>query len=378
MPSRARQHPGTGLAVYHATCWVLALIAVIEVVGIGAALALRLSHQPEPEIIERIVTVTAPAPSAVVPPPAPTPAIQTTSLKARTPDEILAALPEPKLEPLKLEPIAPKAPGSRPDFFEDGDRGLPPIENPAVEKLVRDGRDLLVAGDNIRAMLKLREALDIEPGNAQAEYFLGNVFEHLGQYDEAGDLYEKVYAQGTDAGVLYKRAAAKLARGFDESEAMVGKMSIGLIRKFQEKDDVVLTIPILSAASAEIDPQEVLVNARCFVKEPTGRIRLINEMDQAEVSYQFLSKNVNWAAGEETLRVDYERPDLEAEPEFYGYVVTLTYGNEVLDLKAWPRLLAQKIGQKEAAPPMEFPDFDDLPGFFEDLNPDNPLLPRKQ
>lgn len=377
--ARTQQNSGTGLAVYHTTCWVLALIALVEVIGIGIGVARRLTHRPPPEIIERIVTVTAPVPTAIVPPVAPTTpsSIPAAADRPRTPDEILATLPEPKLEPLKLEPLTGSQ-VSRPDFFESGDRGLPEIADPIVEKLVRDGRDLMVAGDNIRAMLKLREALDTEPENAQAAYFLGNVFEHLGQFDEAGDLYEKVYTQGTDAGVLYKRAAAKLAQGFDDAEAMVGKMSIGLIRKFQEDDDVILTIPILSAASADIDPQEVIVNARCFVKEPTGKIRLLSETDQAVVDYQFLSKNVNWAAGEETLRVDYTRPNLEAEPEFYGYVVTLNYGNDVLDLKAWPRLLAQKVGQQQAVEPMQFPDFEDLPEFFDDLNLDNPLLPRKQ
>ena len=48
-PSRSPVQLGT----FHATCWVLGLVAFVELVALGAALALR---DQAPEVVERVVT----------------------------------------------------------------------------------------------------------------------------------------------------------------------------------------------------------------------------------------------------------------------------------------------------------------------------------
>ena len=72
---------------------------------------------------------------------------------------------------------------------------------------------------------------------------------------------------------------------------------------------------------------------------------------------------------------DVQTQHLFGERTYYGQVVLLRYGEEVLDVQAWPRDLAARIPNQAAAPgadPM-FPEFQDtLPLEFD---PNLPLLP---
>lgn len=91
----------------------------------------------------------------------------------------------------------------------------------------------------------------------------------------------------------------------------------------------------------------------------------------------------DWAGGEESLRVNYRIPirdeqtaHLFGKLSYYGQVVTLKYKGEVLDVQAWPRDLAARIGQ--AAPagdqPSDFPEFLDQDILPPNFDPDIPLL----
>lgn len=71
---------------------------------------------------------------------------------------------------------------------------------------------------------------------------------------------------------------------------------------------------------------------------------------------------------------DGQTAHLFGQPEYYGQVVTLTYEGEVLDVQAWPRDLAARIGQVDGGGVEDFPEFlqgDMLPP---DFDPENPLL----
>ena len=105
----------------------------------------------------------------------------------------------------------------------------PPIASPIVERLVEESRDLRIAGDSMRAMLKLEEACERQPPkNANVLYQFAEVFSTMGLYDRAADYYQNVFELGTTgAGSLYEMAAIKLRDGIEEPEDMAVKFKLG-------------------------------------------------------------------------------------------------------------------------------------------------------
>lgn len=345
-------------------CWVLGVIAFVEIMAVGIAVAARSGNggSPQVRIVEKIVEV---------------PAVESAQ-EAKGPrsiEEILDDTPDVHV------PIAPPQP--KPESAEYADlyqeRGLqvPPIADVLIERLVSEAGQLFIAGDAIRAVLKYEEVLSREPDQLHAVYGLAQIYEQMGRYDLATDYYARVLENGASAGVYYRRAARKIAEGFADELEMVDKMRIGQVRKNQVGQKVALTIPILSAPGVEIEPNDVSIKARIYVRDQQGSVRLLRDQDRSQRSNRWLSDEQDWATQEEVLSATFVRADSIDEPEFYGYVISLTYQNTVLDLVAWPRMLATRI-QTQSAPPVEIPHFDDLPpDFFDGINLDNPILPVK-
>ena len=75
---------------------------------------------------------------------------------------------------------------------------------------------------------------------------------------------------------------------------------------------------------------------------------------------------------------DGQTTHLFGEIEYYGQVATLSYKGEILDIQAWPRDLAARIGQTPANvdPSNSFPEFLDRDSLPPNFDPDIPLLPR--
>ena len=81
--------------------------------------------------------------------------------------------------------------------------------------------------------------------------------------------------------------------------------------------------------------------------------------------------------------MNYQIPVRDAQTEhlfggltYYGQVVTLTYKGEVLDVQAWPRDLAARIGQAALTGQQgdDFPEFLDQDILPPNFDPDIPLL----
>jgi len=97
----------------------------------------------------------------------------------------------------------------------------------------------------------------------------------------------------------------------------------------------------------------------------------------------WISLPFDWSGDEETLRMNYLIPKLDVQNShlfgdltFYGQVVTLTYKGEVLDLQAWPRDLAARMGRPapQGNPYGDFPEFLDQDILPPNFDPDIPLL----
>jgi len=353
-----RQCGGTmkGNRVFVIACSGLGLVAFSQLLIAGMALAVRFEEGKQVRIVEKEVEKIVPIRISVPVADDPVP---------------LTVRPQPEMPPVP----------------QPHELAVPKIADPRSERLVTEGRKARIAGDMGAAIVKLEEALKESPDDPTVLFELGMVHESMGVYDEASRYYEMVFQQGVSgAGELYQAAAAKLRDGFEQPADMLGKVALGRVRIFNDAkasggQRVVLTVPVQKAPGEEIDAQQMEVAVTVFNKTDKGQIVQLEDNTWAVPAW--VSLPFDWNGGEETLRMTYQIPErdeqtahLFGELAYYGQVVTLTYKGEILDVQAWPRDLAARIGQ---APPAgdqggDFPEFleqDILPPGFD---PDIPLL----
>lgn len=367
MPTAAPQAPANGkLSAFTLSLWVLALIAIAQLLVAAMALATRFEESQKVKIVEKTVatpvivrvpngTATPPvnAPSAAIAPPVSKPVVQAPPEIARHPN------PTPLREP--------------------------EIADPRAEKLFVEARNARIAGDMGQAIVKLEEAASQAPDNPNIRFELGLVHEQMGVFDTATSYYQKVFEMGlSQAGKYYHLAGKKLRDGFEKPDAMLGKLSLGRVRIFQNPNHpqghrVILTIPVQKSPSEEIDIAELAVSVVFFNRNSKGQI--IQLEDNSWVGQEWTSLPFDWAGGEESLRMIYTIPKAEdttqqlfGELSYYGQTVTLTYKGETMAVQAWPSELAARMprgaADADSSMPPEFQD--SLPP---DFNPDAPLLP---
>jgi len=343
----------------------MALVAFIELVAVGVALALRSHPAGESRVVERIVKEYVPV---AVPAPASDP-------PASAPGEDLASRPARSQPPARPVSAAAEPASSTPVL------GAPPIAEPMVERLVEEARAARVRGDMRGAIVKLEEAGQTAPDDPTVLYLSAEVFETMGLYEKAADHYQKVFALGPQqAGSLFELASHKLSHGFEEGRSMTGHLALGRIRQFSDPrvtggEKVIITIPVVSAPARTINPDLVDLKVRFFDK-------IDDEVREAapdsEREFEWGTAPVDWkGTPEELLQVSYFIPQeaavdahLLGERRYFGHIVELRYEDELIDQQAWPRTLARKANVPQRHPlfvPEEF-----IP---EDLNVLNPLLP---
>jgi hypothetical protein len=379
MASENPQPPaGTRLPVFPVACWLLGLMGFAELLVAGMALAMRLEESRQVRIVEKEVpkpmVIRVPAPSPDEP-----------SVVSRPPVPPVTTLPPTAAStpaaPTTTPPLAPPLPAPTP-------LNTPPIADPRTERLVQEAREARVAGDMGRAVMKLEEAQTQSPDDPNVHYELGAVHEQMGVFDTAASHYEKVFQLGiSGAGSLYELAAGKLREGFEQPEAMLGKLSLGRVRIFNNPNheggqQVILTVPVLKAPGEEVEISEIAVAVTFFNKNNKGDIIQLEDNSWVTGRDNWVTGDFDWSGGEEDLRMTYTIPRQDTQTEhlfggrtYYGQVVTLSYKGEVLDVQAWPRDLAARTAQQPATGqglPIS-PEFEDsLPP---DFNLADPLLP---
>jgi tetratricopeptide (TPR) repeat protein len=355
--------------IFATACCALGLIAFSQLLIAGMALAARLEDSQKVRIVEREVEILVPYVN-----PAPT--------------QLLGTPPSTNTLPnITLVPSPNKNPVTSPAIPEPTQLVTPAIADPRAERLVNEARTARVAGDMGMAIVKLEEALQQSPKEPNALYELGLVHELMGVYDQASIYYEQVFQLGVSgSGELYKAAAAKLRDGFEQPGEMRGKIALGRVRIFNdpqaaEGKRVVLSVPVTKAPGQEVKSSDIEVSVTFFNKSANEKI--IQLEDESWVAVKWSTLPFDWAAGEETLRVNYQIPKrdkqtshLFGELDYYGQVVTLSYKGEILDVQAWPRELAAKIGQAptNSDPSNSFPEFLDKDSLPPNFDPDIPLL----
>lgn len=358
--------------VFPVACWGLGLMAFTQLLVAGMALATRLEESKAVKIVEK----TVPKPVVVRVPAA-------TADVSRMPSASVVSRP-----PVPDADSRPAVPEVKPTPLTG-----PAIADPRTERLVQDARQARVAGDMGKAVMLLEEALLQSPEDPSVHWEMGMVHEQMGVNDRAAEYYQKILAIGLpDAGSLYELAGKKLRDGFAKPTDMLGKLSLGRVRIFnnpnaEEGQKVVVDIPVQKGTAEEIDPLKLSIPVLFFNKTNQGDIVMRDEgtmilpknLEESWVSGQF-----DWAGGEETMRLTYIIPPQDTQTEhlfggrtYYGQVVSLIYNGEVLDVDASPRDLAARIGQNQNNKPGDMlpPELqNDMPP---DFNPDAPLLPPK-
>ena len=357
LPPMISGKPAARLPVFSVSCWALGLMAFAQLLVAGMALATRFDESREVRTVTKEVTklVVVRVPAAGAEPD------QGSAVVSRPPSLPPAAAPLPAPTPV----AAPK------------------VDDPRSERMVKEARQAIVAGDMMAAIAKLQDALSQSPDDPSVHYELGRVHEQMGVFDTAAAHYEKVFQMGVSgAGALYELAAGKLRDGFEQPDAMLGKLALGRVRIFKNPNDeagekVILTIPVQKAPGEEIELGELGVSVTFFNRTSKGEIVQLEDQSWVREKDKWVTGAFDWEGGEELTRMTYVIPPQDTQTEhlfgertYYGQVVSLMYKGEVLDVQAWPRDLAAKIQRQPATNPG-----DTLLPEFQDSDPSLQLLP---
>lgn len=233
------------------------------------------------------------------------------------------------------------------------------------------------------SIVKLEEALKLEPESPNVHYGLGLTFEALGIYDKAGDHFLEVFRQGAlKAGSLWQKASLKLESGFVHKAE--GLASLGVVRTLEAQKTKSGTqhgiiLPIQIAPGNSFDPS--LLQTKVHFYEKSG-----GEVVKAQTSTTgstWLTEPLDWRDGEEVVKVWYEipAPDLQqsllyGDRTYYGYVAELFYDGDLVDMRVFPRVIGSLIENSKNTDTPLFDDFDPNDEFdFPTYEPGDPLLP---
>jgi tetratricopeptide (TPR) repeat protein len=351
--------------VFAIACWALGMMAFAQLIA-GLALGARLENSRQVRVVERTVTKLV--------------AVQAPHQTDPVTEPVVIRPPAVAAAPIRAAAFSANLPPPTP-------LGLPRVADPLTEQLVTQARQARLAADTLNAIVKLQEAIDRSPHDPVVLFELGATHEEMGVFDTAADYYEKVARmEPAEAGILFTRANAKLRDGFQEDQP-TGKVRLGRVQFFNNPGhpdgrQVVLTIPVECAPGEDLNAEDVEVKAEFFNRSKRDGIVMLE--DESWVTQQNPTAPYDWADGEETMRVTYLIPHqdeatdhLFGELEYYGYVLTLVVRGEVVDLKAWPRDLAARSGQRgSGAYDPQAPEFFDPGNPQPGLDPYNPgVLP---
>lgn len=342
-------------------CWTLGALAFILLLMVGVSFSLSARTVVVEKMVEIPVAVAAEAdpqaPSTAIedeePAEAP-PVPGTSSEKPRSVEEMLrdADLSDPADDPAPAA-VAAAVPGGEdvsaqaPRAPEDPAEAMPPMTEEVAE-LVKAARYAQIDGDLKVAVVKLEQAMRLEPDNPVVLYYYGLTYEWLRNADKSREFFLKVYTQREKAGKYFARAAKHLQAGFSSPADLRGDMSFGTILEYRDPEcpageRVKLIVPILMKDGLNVRPEDLRVIVQFFDKVNGKKVE---KTHAPEPSSRCVTEPADWADGEEIMEVTYYMPPLTEEEtiaygslKYYGYTAKLYYKGEPMDCHASPPVL---------------------------------------
>ncbi len=335
---------------------LLGLIALTQIGAVGWMFGRRFSTLTERAKLGPARLVGSNAAPAT---PAPGDLVGTATLDARDPfeDSRVPATSDPIAPPPKPVPVSSAK--------------LNPQAAPETryQELVLQGKQLRDRGDTGAALVKLREAMALEPQNPEAIAELAVTFERMSLMDKAAEQWKRIFDMGAEAGSFFIAAESRMkmsqaqalvaAQGVQTPEAKEPPLSriredamlgIGDITRQERPESggvrFALRVPIKAKRSEKVGVGDVDIHVH-FYDIIDGKTPV---QTSADVSYRFASAPIDWATGDpEILEVEYsQQPPLARGPktekrEYFGYIVRVYYKGELQDLRAEPETLNAKF-----------------------------------
>lgn len=342
-------------------CWTLGALAFILLLMVGVSFSLSARTVVVEKVVEMPVAVAAEAdpqaPSAAIEDgdPADVAAVPgTSSEKPRSVEEMLrdADLSDPADDPDPAA-VAAAVPGGgdvsaqAPPAPDNPAEAMPPMTEEVAE-LVKAARYAQIDGDLKVAVVKLEQAMRLEPDNPVVLYYYGLTYEWLRNADKSREFFLKVYTQREKAGKYFARAARHLQAGFSSPADLRGDMSFGTILEYRDPEcpageRVKLIVPILMKDGLNVRPEDLRVIVQFFDKVNGKKVE---KTHAPEPSSRCVTEPADWADGEEIMEVTYYMPPLTEEEtiaygslKYYGYTAKLYYKGEPMDCHASPPVL---------------------------------------
>lgn len=333
-------------------CGLLGLVAFIQLVMVGVAVASRVGKT-------RVVQVTEAGEVKVVYIPTIADALPVVEKqKPRSYDDILKAygnnsnggsgavtgaeykLTTPKTHPKKRTAGV----GIRPKQLADQGRFMA-IKNSRVEKLVEEAKNLHLSGDMVRAVLKLAEAEIIDAEEPAIIYRRALIFEDMRNWERATDEYDKLFALGPEAGAYYEIATDKIANGVKDAPDVVPFQLGSVVQRVSEDHlSARVIIPVRRQTDREIEPSQIDVRIFFYDIVDNKQIEPVPQQREQNIQKSWVTEPTDWEGkAEESAEAVYQLPTLDlaevhifGERRYFGHVVELYYKGELMDQFAYP------------------------------------------
>jgi hypothetical protein len=367
-------------------CGLLGLVAFIQLVMVGVALATRVGETRVVEVTEagEVRVVYIPTIADAMP--------DVEKQQPRSYDDILKAYGKGAAGGADYQLTASKnvprkrtaGVGIRPKQTADQGRFMP-VKNSRVEKLVEEARSFHLTGDVVRAVLKLAEAEIIDAAEPAIIYRRALIFEDMRNWERAGDEYDKLFALGPAAGTYYEIATDKIANGLKAAPDVVS-FQLGNVVQRVSADQLTsrVIIPVRRLTDREVEPSQIDVRIFFYDIVDNKDVEPVPQQREQNIQKRWITEPTDWSQNtEESAEAVYQLPALQlaevhlfGERRYFGHVVELYYKGELMDQFAYPGRLHgihAKDQYKQHIDPEMLP-YDILPG-LEGLDGEGMLLP---
>lgn len=199
-----------------------------------------------------------------------------------------------------------------------------------ADRLLKEATGLREKGDTANALVRLQQAAQADPKNANVLAEMATIYESINQYDRSNETWRKVQEIGPSAGSVYELAMLKLRQGAAATPAPdaaaaatsdgipegstfgINEVTITETPDADAETNLMLRIAVKKKPSTVVDHTKVKIQVFFYDMVNDKDIKLTD----ADVNYEWLTPNHDWAGpNAEVLAVTYVRPKNKARSQ---------------------------------------------------------------